>query len=143
MKIRTGFVSNSSSSSFVVKGFILPRESIDFTALVNKLLEKYPQLEDDYMRGLKEEEDFDECDYHWCLFSNMRKLGVFATDCEEDGAPYNTVLIGELLQDTEYDFHDMVIDCVVEGKLLEIKELIESISNQPLDCKVVVGTRMC
>ena len=29
MKVRNGFVSNSSSSSFILKGFVIPRESIN------------------------------------------------------------------------------------------------------------------
>ena len=30
MKIRSGFVSNSSSSSFVVKGYLLPKDNFDY-----------------------------------------------------------------------------------------------------------------
>ena len=143
MKIRTGFVSNSSSSSFVVKGFVIPKKDINFNEFMNKILIKYPQIETDYMRELKKDECFDEWEYNYELFSNMRKLGIYATDNYEDGAPYDSILIGELLQDSEDGLDDMIIDCIITGKLEEIKQIIEEISNEPLECKVIVGTRCC
>ena len=73
----------------------------------------------------------------------MRKLGIYATDNYEDGAPYDSILIGELLQDSEYGLDDMIIDCIITGKLEEIKQIIEEISNESLECKVIVGTRNC
>lgn len=143
MKIRNGFVSNSSSSSFVVKGFVIPKEDINFDKLTNKILEKYPQLETDYMISLKEAEYFDEYEYAYELMSNMRRLNLYVAENEEDGAPSNSVLVGKLLQDTEYELRDMIIDCNIDDELKEIKEILDKTTNTPLECKIVVGTRMC
>lgn len=143
MKIRNGFVSNSSSSSFVVKGFIIPKEDINFDKLTNKILEKYPQLETDYMISLKEAEYFDEYEYAYELMSNMRRLNLYVAENEEDGAPSNSVLVGKLLQDTEYELRDMIIDCNIDDELKEIKEILDKTTNTPLECKIIVGTRMC
>jgi hypothetical protein len=52
MKIRTGFVSNSSASSFCIYGWdydLLKQESIDIDELIKKLQEQHPNLHfDDY-----------------------------------------------------------------------------------------------
>ena len=138
MKIRTGFVSNSSTSSFIVKGFIVPREKMDVQTLFDYLLEKYPEFKEKWAKY-----DEDEADYE--ISYDLRDKGLYITDSEEEGAPKDSYIIGSLLQDTgsEGYIEDMTIDCSLDDNLTELKQVLEDITKEDLECKVIVGTRMC
>ena len=66
MKIRKGFVSNSSSSSFVIHKYYLSNEQIEkirnYVKVVEEYLEENPLSEDDCE---KPEFDFSYCDWGW------------------------------------------------------------------------------
>ena len=105
MKIRSGFVSNSSTSSFILKGFVLSKDDISLENLVEKL-----------NIGTNESEDINFYLYEYLReYFDKKDLSILINS--EDGAPNNSIVIGSMLQDTEYELMDMVIDFELDNKL--------------------------
>ena len=137
MKFRTGFVSNSSSSSFVVKGFLLPKEDFNH----NKMIEIMDKFEFDYGDNL-EEDNIKDIFYNYFL-DELRDKKMFMSYYEEDGSPDDdTIIIGELLADIDSSEGYMpttVIDTEPSPKLDSVKEKMGI--DSPI--KIIVGTRYC
>lgn len=137
MKLRLGFVSNSSSSSFVVKGFLLPKDNFDY----NKMIEIMDKFEFDYGEDL-EEDNIKDIFYNYFL-DELRDKKMFMSYYEEDGSPDDdTIIIGELLADidsSEGYIPTTVIDTEPSPKLDSIKEKMGI--DSPI--KIIVGTRCC
>jgi hypothetical protein len=77
MKIRTGFVSNSSTSSFVIVGFLLPKKEWTHERVFNAL---YP------------DQEFDE-DSWYETFDNDEEGRAYQDD-GDGGAPKGKVIVG-------------------------------------------------
>ncbi len=138
-KYRLGFVSNSSSSSFIVKGFVIP--SIDLTH--NKRLEIMDKFGFDYGTDLDEDTICNIFYYDFIKEHLKDKKNIyFATDTE-DGAPNrNSMLIGELLayvSDEDGYMPYLVIDTSITPVLEDLKQKFDIDG----DVKVVCGTRYC
>lgn len=131
MKLRSGFVSNSSTSSFILKGFVLSKDDISLENLVEKL-----------NIGSNESEDINFYLYEYLReYFDKKDLSILINS--EDGAPNNSIVIGSMLQDTEYELMDMVIDFELDNKLIEQKQLLESVVGKELPVRIIVGTRCC
>lgn len=117
MKIRTGFVSNSSSSSFVVLGFAVPRGSVDEETVAEKM------------------DLVDEC---------LEDYDVWFADSSDMGAPNGKTLVGIKIADIsdesgpeeqEFDFVRICKDAN------ELKYKCGIDPNIPL--KLYTGSRSC
>lgn len=137
MKIRTGFVSNSSSSSFVVKGYLLPKDNFDY----NKMIEIMNKFEFDYGEDL--DEDTIKDIFYWEFTDMLSSKKLYIGTNTEDGCPDdNTLIIGELLAEADDDggyFDTMVLDLENSPSLEDLKEKLDI--NAPI--KIIVGTRYC
>jgi len=137
MKIRHGFVSNSSTSSFIFVGFAVPQKDFDIKDfLLNGLgigeeeLKKYNNLEDNI---------FDILDEY-----SLRECLVYS---EDDGSPTkDTILIGREIDSIDSDCGVWmngnpinILDVINEVNLLAQKSKIEINS----DMKIYMLTRMC
>ena len=137
MKIRQGFVSNSSTSSFIVKGYIVPTANFNFNKFKLAYLQKNPELAEK-LKALDEDERYWEFSYR------VRDDGYYITDSSEDGAPYGDCIIGELIYDSDEYIPDMILDCSESEKLLELKQVLKDFVDEDyLKIKVIVGTRAC
>lgn len=137
MKIRSGFVSNSSSSSFVVKGYLLPKDNFDY----NKMIEIMNKFEFDYGEDL--DEDTIKDIFYWEFTDMLSSKNIYIGTNTEDGCPDNdTLMIGELLAEVDDEggyFDTMVLDLENSPSLEDLKEKLDI--NAPI--KIIVGTRCC
>lgn len=137
MKIRTGFVSNSSSSSFVVKGYLLPKDNFDY----NKMIEIMNKFEFDYGEDL--DEDTIKDIFYWEFTDMLSSKNLYIGTNTEDGCPDdNTLMIGELLAEADDEggyFDTMVLDLENSPSLEDLKEKLDI--NAPI--KIIIGTRYC
>lgn len=137
MKIRSGFVSNSSSSSFVVKGYLLPKDNFDY----NKMIEIMDKFEFDYGEDL--DEDTIKDIFYWEFTDMLSSKNIYIGTNTEDGCPDdNTLMIGELLAEADDEggyFDTMVLDLENSPSLEDLKEKLDI--NAPI--KIIVGTRCC
>lgn len=108
MKYRHGFVSNSSSSSFIAKGIILDRDKLDKTEIMDKFDFDYKSLLEEY------DNDINSIFYEEFLWGPIYNSKVFVKTSSEDGIPDGTIAIGEYLyREDDYGgnyMHDFVID---------------------------------
>ena len=133
MKVRNGFVSNSSSSSFILKGFVIPRESIDYEE-VDEYVEKYSYSDrQDAIR-----------DVYWDKFDNiLTKQHVYVGQGVEAGCnDEDSVMIGEIIEETgecgcDFKYHEL--DFEMTDMLRDIKEKF----NIESPVKIIVTTRCC
>lgn len=135
-KIRTGFVSNSSSSSFVLKGFVLSKNSFTFEDKLN-IMYKFGFNYKKYDKYINEK-DIDKIFYY--EFRDHISDNIALLQDVEDGAPdFDTIVIGEMLSNCEDYLPEMVIDTDLTPTLQQIKEVF----NINDSVKIVCGTRCC
>ena len=124
MKIRNGFVSNSSSSSFVILGFKLEKG----TDIAETIIDEYEQYENGYSE-------------HPQPFSEYKNIEVLTNT--EDGAPDDdNIVVGKKVIDVHSDE-------VLESEVIDFDKIVREVKefqkekgiDAPL--KMYAGTRMC
>lgn len=129
MKFRNGFVSNSSSSSFILVGYSVPKGFITR----EEFAEKMGLLDGKKFKDVYDKEDFIR-DKTYCCF----------VDGIDEGADRGEILIGEgyIVEDACGDIREEKV-CLSE-LIDKVKEIYAKI-NLPSDCqaKLYISSRMC
>ena len=124
MKARIGFVSNSSSSSFVLVGYKLKEEKrLD---ILKKLFPKFKDLDEDALN-----------EKYW----DQEKIMIL--EGPDDGVAKGTIVVGKIISEINSESYEM------QERDMDFKELEESVSEikELLDIKesprLITGTRSC
>jgi hypothetical protein len=126
MKIRNGFVSNSSSSSFILIGIPVDKDKID----LNELILKYMP-----------DADLSDEDFYWKYLYKLKKHDIYVGN-EDDDLDENKIYFGERididdcegLDHNEYDIKSLM------DKAEKLKKQHNLDTN---DIKIITGTRCC
>ena len=131
MKIRQGFVSNSSSSSFIAIGAVVPKSKISkLTFCKNMGFVKSDCTDEDLEEEIEEIHPVSKRNYYDYLNE------CFAEDGEE-GAPKGKVIIGKVITISEYTQKVLNLDEILN----EIKTTLDTngLSNEPI--KIIIGSK--
>ena len=147
MKIRTGFVSNSSSSSFVLRGFLIDKDKHTLESLL-QLMNIMPD-EDEIQETLKKfnyftREDIIKDIFYDKIYDYFDDMGLFFGTNTEDGCPDEDVyMIGEMLYDSYYN--DTCDTQIIDGKISNAKLQViqDKLGLEDSDVKIVCGERCC
>ena len=132
MKIRSGFVSNSSSSSFVMVG--IQKSDINEVSIAKALLEKYPETLPDYMKKMPDDEDERE-DWAYDVLRNG-----FITYFSEEG------LLGYVIADVSDEDGVLDFSMTIEELIANIekaKVILGQLGINQNEIKIIGGTRSC
>ena len=130
MKIRQSFVSNSSTCSFVVLGYEIPKEQLNLKNIYEQLFDEKPDeilLESEGELLMDISEEFSSKGYE--LITNV-----------EEGAPNdNTVLfgVGSRVEEGDYEVLN------VQEQLNNLNAMMRLLDLEGGDLKMITGTQMC
>ena len=142
MKIRTGFVSNSSSSSFVVLGFSIKKEN-------NFSLKNFELEVIDKVLNIPFEDipignnNYDREDYIYNLLyaADNSNSFIILSDTENGSPDDETIVLGiEIAEGDDSDFRGL--DEEVESIIDKVKEAAKKLGFSDKKIKIFAGTKM-
>ncbi len=135
MKIRNGFVSNSSSSSFVAIGAIIPRNQISKLDFCKKMeFVKKDCTEEDLEDEIENVDPESGRNYYDIL-------NDYFIDDEESGAPSDKTIIGQVfIMDEDMCYNEKEFD--LKSKTSDIKKILKKVGLEKEPLKIFFGTMM-
>jgi len=138
MKIRKGFVSNSSSCSFVVAGYEVKKDDNILFDMVSKM---YPKETEEYIKKYPDWSKYEIATSIIDMYGNIEVLNDIEVGYNSDTHMVIGISLAEgddcnMFDNNEYSFNDI-------AKL--IKDIGESLKKCGVDRKkvIVTGVRMC
>lgn len=141
MKYRHGFVSNSSSSSFVAKVIILDDDKLDKVEIMDKFDFDYKSFLEEY------DNDIDNIFHEEFLWGPIYNNKVFVKTSSEDGIPDGKIAIGEYIfrgdEDDNYISGFIIDKDNISNISPELEKTINKFGYTKDDIKFFGGTMMC
>lgn len=147
MKIRTGFVSNSSSSSFVLRGFLIDKDKYTQESLLQlmNIMPDEDKIQETFERyNYNTREDVIEDMFYDKIYNYFDDMGLFFGLNSEDGCPDEDVyMIGEMLYDSYYN--DTCDTQIIDGKIsnAKLQAIQDKLGLEDSDVKIICGERCC
>ena len=147
MKIRTGFVSNSSSSSFVLRGFLIDKDKYTQESLLQlmNIMPDEDKIQETFERyNYDTREDVIEDMFYDKIYNYFDDMGLFFGLNSEDGCPDEDVyMIGEMLYDSYYN--DICDTQIIDGKIsnAKLQAIQDKLGLEDSDVKIICGERCC
>lgn len=133
MKTRNGFISNSSTSSFVIVGFMVNKDELTMNVMQNIIIELNAKIEDP--------DDIDEDFFADVLYDQDIR---FIDNSEMGGFDDGRIIIGSTITELDdsggnpTEFHSI---SSLENNIKLIKNLAKHFANEP-KVQLITGTRM-
>lgn len=146
-KFRQGFVSNSSSSSFVLRGFLVDKNKYTQESLLQlmNIMPDEDKIQETFERyNYDTREDVIEDMFYDKMFNYFDDMNLFFGANSEDGCPDEDVyMIGEMLYDSYYN--DTCDTQIIDGKISNVKlqAIQDKLGLEDSDVKIVCGERCC
>lgn len=146
-KIRQGFVSNSSSSSFILRGFLVDKNKYTQESLLQlmNIMPDEDKIQETFERyNYNTREDVIEDIFYDKMFNYFDDIDLFFGASSEDGCPDKDVyMIGEMLYDSYYD--DTCDTQIIDGKLsnAKLQAIQDKLGLEDSDVKIICGERCC
>ena len=134
MKVRVGFVSNSSSSSFVMVGAKV--SNINRVELAKKLLAKYPVELPDYVNEMEEKDD----EWAWEVMDALSGNCPFEYYSEE--SLFGFSIYSGSSEDYGLDDFSLSVE-EFEKAIADTREIMEELGIPASEIKLIGGQRAC
>ena len=137
MKTRNGFVSNSSSSSFVLIGYLVDKQECSELDLIEKIytpeeLDGFARSSDEF--DVSSWEELDDSDKAYLVYEHGE---ISILSCTDDGIPEGKMAVGKLIRTPSYD--------CLEYSVTELDSVIEDLHKAGFTgpIQVITGTMCC
>lgn len=139
MKIRSGFVSNSSSSSFIVKGFMLDNK--EFTP--TEIMKRFGYLTEEIIKKATHDGKYTWEDIEREVFWDFRDENddIAVLEGYEDDIDNGYIFIGEKLFDSDESYLPKMTLKAIDSDIT--KKIREKLDLQDEELVIACGTRAC
>lgn len=139
MKIRSGFVSNSSSSSFIVKGFMLDSKKYTYT----EIMKRFGYLTEELIKKATENGKYTWEDVEYETFWDFRDENedIKVLEGYEDDIDDGYIFIGEKLFDSDESYLPKMTLKAIDSDIT--KKIREKLDLQDEELVIACGTRAC
>lgn len=139
MKIRSGFVSNSSSSSFIVKGFMLDSKKYTYT----EIMKRFGYLTEEIIKKATHDGKYTWDDVEYETFWDFRDENedIKVLEGYEDDIDDGYIFIGEKLFDSDESYLPKMTLKAIDSDIT--KKIREKLDLQDEELVIACGTRAC
>ena len=139
MKSRSCFVSNSSSCSFILQGFLLDDKKYTLVDLMNKVYSEEDRNELAQSSFKKDWIELNEDELSDCSYELRNEYDIIIEDCSEAGCPDGKIMVGHRIRISDEYEETRIFTAETMNKTLD--DLLKLFPDEE-QC-IITGTMMC